>query len=692
MGREDRIAPAAEVEVERRGHVAVLRLLTAPTGALTRELRRDILLTINQLAADDDVRAIVLTGAMGVFAVGTSLETGDELGDDPDLAAVCDRIEALKIPCIAAISGAALGNGLELALAAHYRVVSPSARLGAPEITIGLVPNAGGTQRLPKVVGGVAALKILLSGRAVNGVSAGKLGLADRVVDTDILEAAVAFADEVIASVSELPRNSTRRDRLGEGGPFLEAVSQHKAVAARSGLDAPLRLIECVEAALLLPYEIGRGLESAAFEDLVHSEHSRSLRHVFAAERRLQARTAETGRVPSRPLNSAAVLAARGLGNEVAVAALDAGFKVSVAERTDEALEAGVTRVIEHYDARVAAGRMTEDAVEATLDRMNAVCGYRTLGNVDIVIDPGPSIARERVAEIDAVLKAGAIFATGSDHVDLARIAQSTGRPADVVGFKMYPGLLKNRIVELSVLKETSPKARETARAFARKIGRLIVETGAGGKGIGAQVTDALHAAADAAVLDGASIAQVDAALRDWGLPYGSFAWRDAQGLERALKDRSAGEVDSRLAANGRTGRKVGRGFYSYARRGAPGVEDPLVAQLIQTMRAERGIKPRKPSDGEVRLACVAAMAGAGARMLMEGTALRPSDIDMVAVHGLGFARRTGGVMFAADLIGLERIRDVLARLSERERRVPKPSPIFDDLIRAGKGFSDLDG
>ena len=456
-------------------------------------------------------------------------------------------------------------------------------------------------------------------------------------------------------------------------------------------LEAPLRMIECIEAALLLPYDIGRGLESAAFEDLVTSEHSRCLRHIFAAERRLQARTAETGRVPSRPLKAAAILAARGLGNEVAVVAMDAGFDVTVAERSDEALEAGVTRIIEHYDARVAAGRMTEDAVEATLDRMNAVCGYRTLGNVDIVIDPGPTIARARVGEIDAVLKAGAIFATGSEHVSLDRIAQSTGRPADVVGFKLYPGLMKNRIVELSVLETTSPRAKETARAFARKIGRLIVEAGPGAKGIGAQLTDALHAAADLAVIEGAGIAQVDDVLRDWGLSLGSFAWRDAQGLERALRDKEAGEVDARLAEAGRTGRSVGRGFYSYARRGAPGAEDPQVVQLIDTIRAERGIRPKTPKEDEIRLASVAAMAGAGAQMLLDGTAARPSDIDMVAVHGLGFARRTGGVMFAADLIGLERVRDILQRLSVREPRIAPPAPIFDDLIRAKKTFADLD-
>ena len=569
--------------------------------------------------------------------------------------------------------------------------MTPSSRLGAPEITIGLVPNGGGTQRLPKLIGGLAALKMLLSGRSVNGGSAVKLGLADHVIESDLLEGAVLFARDVAATGEGLPRTSARRDRLGEGTAFLDAVAQHKAAADRSALEAPLRLIECVEAALLLPFDIGRGLEAAAFDDLVQSAEAQALRHVVAAERRLQARTAEIGRVPSRPLKSVGILAARGLGNEVAVAALDAGFSVTVAERTDEALEAGVTRIIEHYDARVAAGRMSEDAVEATLDRMNAVCGYRTLENVDIVVDPGPTIARARVAEIDAVLKAGAIFATGSEHVDLERIADLTERPSDVVGLKVYPGIMKNRVVELRVLKTTSPRAAETARAFARKLGRLIVDVGPGRRGIGAQLAEALHAAADAVVIEGATIEQVDDALRQWGLPLGSFAWRDAQGLERALRDKDAGDVDARLAAAGRTGRSVGRGFYSYARRGQPGAVDPAVAELINEMRAERGVTPRRLIGDDIRQAVVAAMAGAGAEMLMDGTARRPSDIDMVAVHALSFARKTGGPMFAANLMGLKKVRSILSHLARQEPRISPPGPVFDDLIRVGKSFSDLE-
>ena len=263
-------------------------------------MRTGLLREFQAALVDEAARAIVIVGSGAVFAAGASASESDD-GGAPDLAMLCDSIEASEKPVVAAIQGSALGGGLELALAAHARVVNAASRLGSPEITVGLLPRAGGTQRLPKVVGGVAALKMLLSGRAVSGESAIKLGLADVLAEGDPLDAAISAARRLADSKGDLRRSSTRRDRLGEGTAFLEAVAEHRKIAAQSPLEAPSRLIECVEAALLLPYDIGRGLEQAAYEDLVQSEHSRSLRHIFAAERQLQAATRWEGRVESRP-------------------------------------------------------------------------------------------------------------------------------------------------------------------------------------------------------------------------------------------------------------------------------------------------------------------------------------------------------------------------------------------------------
>ena len=693
MGHADAIEPSDDPVRDAPDDIAVVVIDNPPHGALTPSVRLELANKFKEAAANPSCRAVVLTGRDGAFAMGTGIDLGSaDTTDAPSLAALCDQIEGMEKPVVAAISGAALGNGLEIALAAHARVAHPDARLGAPEITIGIVPGAGGTQRLPKVIGGLAALKMLLSGRSVNGTSARKLGLVDRLEEDDVLAAAIAEARARADSGAPLTRSGTRRDRLGEGQGFLEAVAEHRRIAATSPLDAPLRLIECIEAALLLPYEIGRGLEAAAFEDLVASDHSRALRHVFAADRRLAQASSEVGRTPSRPVGTIGLIGARGIGSEIAVACLDAGFSVTVAERSDEALEAGVMRIIEHYDARVAAGKMRDDAVEATLDRLNAVCGFRTLADADVVIDPGPSVSKHLISELDSVLKAGAVLATGSEHIDVATLAAATRRPSEVVGFRLFPGMQRNRMAEIIPSLTSSPRAIATVRALARKLDRFVVETGPGPVGIGQRIAEALHAAADLCVEEGAAIAQVDAALQDWGLPLGSFAWRDSEGLAR-LRSKDAGEDDltTGLVEAGRLGRVNSRGFYTYEQRGRRGVEDTDVTAFVEDIRQSKGRKARTLTDGEIRLRCVAAMAGAGARALADGTARAPSDIDMVAIHGLGFARRTGGVMFAADLIGLEQVQKLLTEMAGQSSRIPLPSPVFKDLIRAGQSFAALD-
>ncbi|QMU58138.1 MAG: hypothetical protein GKR98_07970 [Boseongicola sp.] len=673
--------------------VTVVTISNPPTRALVPRVRSALKQKLRTALDDGDCRAIVIAGEAGTFAIGTGLDAiADSEDGAPDLGDLCDFIEDMDKPVVAAITGPALGNGLELALAAHSRVGGADVKLGAPEITIGLVPGAGGTQRLPKVIGGLAALRLLLSGRAVNGKSAAKIGLLDALAEGNVIEAAKVQALKLAESGFASLRSSKRRDRLGDGGAFLEAVAEHRRVAEASALDAPLRMIECVEAALLLPYDVGRGLEMSAFEDLVVSDHSQALRHVFGAERRLIAASRSEGRVPSRPLNVVGLVGARGIGSEIAVACLDAGFSVTVAERSDEALESGVTRIIEHYDAMLAAGKMREDQVESTLDRLNAVCGFRTLANVDVVIDPGPTISKSLVSELDGVMKAGAVFATGTEAVDVATLAAVTRRPSDVVGFRMYSGFRQNRLAEIIPGEATGTRALATARALARKLDRMVVTTGPGPAGIGQRIAEALHAAADICVEEGARIAQVDAALQDWGLPLGSFAWRDSVGLVRSRRRTDDADLAALLAETGRMGRVNGKGFYLYRQRGRKGVEDPDVEALMDAERRRKGVNARQVSDGDIRMRCVSAMAGAGAHMLADGTASTPSDIDLVAIHGLGFARRTGGVMFAADLMGLVSVRDMLMALSRDNARLSPPSPIFQDLIRAEKGFAALGG
>ncbi len=693
MGREEQVTVADKVGAERRDGVFVLTVNNPPTAALSSAVRIGLMSHLETAESDDDIVGVVITGMPGNFATGAGLSE-DVPPRTPKLADLCDRVEALNKPVVVAIDGPALGGGLELALAAHLRVATPAARLGAPDITLGLVPNAGGTQRLPKVIGGVAALKLLLSGRSVPGASAQKLGLVDVLVEDAVVDTAVEHAKRLAASEGDLRRSSTRRDRLGEGTEFLEAVANFRKVADAAPLDAPSRLIECVEAALLLPYDIGRGLEEAAYEDLVNSEHSQSLRHVFAAERRLKAATRWEGRVASRTMTGVTVVGAKGLGAEVAVQCLDAGFQVTVAEVDEMALEDGVSRIIGHFDARVAAGSMTEDAVETVLDRMQAVAGYHRVASADVVIDPMPQLTKARVRELDAAMKAGAIYVVGGERVDIATVAAMTSRPSDIVGMRFFPGVRKNRAVEMAVTDQTSPRAIATARALARKLDRLIVDTAPGRESIGSKVMEALHAAADLCLEDGARIAQIDAALKDWGLPFGSFAWRDLIGIKRAsaprgMEGQRGGGIDSVLIATGRLGMATHRGYYIYKQRGKPGVPDPEVEAMIDADRAAKQIKIRVLTDGEIRARCVSAMAGAGAHLLGEGIARRSEDIDMIAIHGLGFARRTGGVMFAADLIGPDQVLKHVTAMSRESAAIQPPAQLLTEIVE-NKGFFTL--
>ncbi|MGR3511841.1 MAG: enoyl-CoA hydratase-related protein [Paracoccaceae bacterium] len=695
MGREEQVAPAERVRCETRDGVRVIQLDNPPTAALSAEMRTALMRRLEQGARDPEISGLVITGTGAAFATGVALsETAPD--DAPALADICDWIEASDTPVAVAIGGPALGGGLELALAAHMRLATAGARLGAPDITIGLVPNAGGTQRLPKLIGGVAALKLLLSGKAIAGDAAKKVGLVDVLVEGDLVAAAVDAVNALAEGDAPLVRSSLRRDRLGEGSAFLEAVSNYRKAAHAAPLDAPTRMIECIEAALLLPYDIGRGLEEAAYEDLVSSEQSKSLRYVFGAEARLQAATRWEGRVQSRTVTGVTVVGARGLGAEVAVKCLDAGFKVTVAEVDDEALEEGTSRIIGHFDARVATGAMTEDEVENVLDRMHAVAGYHQVSAADVVIDPMPHLTKARVAELDAAMKAGAILVLGCERVDISTVASKTGRAPDVVGMRFFPGVRKNRCVEIATTEFTGPRAVATARALARKLDRLIVETAPGRDAIGTTILEALHAAADLCLEDGARVAQIDAALKDWGLPFGSFAWRDLTGIKRlsaphGLEGVRGGGIDPVLVSTGRLGMSTGRGYYRYPKRGMAGEPDPDVEKMIEADRVAKEVRLRRLTDRDIRARCVAAMAGAGAHLLESGTAKRAEDIDMVAIHGLGFARRTGGVMFAADLLGLKEVLSLVTEMSEVTGRILPPTPRLTELAEHEGRFTELD-
>lgn len=666
------------VRSETRDGIAVIRILNPPLSALT-------LSTIEQLhsaaeTALGEADALVIAGAEARFAIGAVVE-GREIETTAALSALAEHLESSERPVVAAIGGPALGGGLELALAAHARVAGGAARFGFPDVTIGLAPGAGGTQRLPRLVGGTAALRLLLSGRSIGAEAALRLGLVDEAVEGDPVEAAVALARRLTAEAAPLPRTRDRRDRLGGGTAFLEAVAEQRRLAERSSLEAPTRIVECVEAALLLPFEVGRGLEEAAYEDLVRSEQTLALRHLGRAERRLRMRTAGQTTSPSRPLDIIGVAGLARGGAALAMACLDAGFEVIAAERNDETLESGVARIMEAFDNRVAAGQLTEDAAEQTLERLRTVAGYRALSAADIVVSTAARPSRRLIEELDSVMKAGAVLAVAAETAPPGAIAETTSRPSDVLGLHLHSGSGRARFAEIAPAPGSGEPALASLRALARRLDLLVVEAGPASTGIAPALIDALHCAADACHADGAGIALIDRTLAGLGITGGSFASRDAEGLEHRARRHPDGP-EARLIAAGRGGRRSGKGFYVYPKgpRGA-GAEDAGLREILPA-----GSR-RAPGETEIRARCLAALAGAGARLLASGAALHAADIDVVSVYGLGLARRTGGAMCAAERIGLAEIVARLDDLHARHPRIAAPTDALRALARDGRGF-----
>lgn len=676
-------------EPELRGRVAVVRLALADDGRITSDTLRTFASDLDRLSKRDDVTALVVEGTGGRFAAGADhadLAGAEMVGE---MALLADRIAELPFPTVAAIEGLCLAAGAEIALACRYRVAEASAKIGFPDVMVGLPPVAGAAKRLPKLIGADRALRLLLGGKPIKAPDAQKIGLLDLTFEGDAATAAIQFLDQLNGS-GDIARNGLRE----AGGDFLKAVALHRARAKAAPIEAPERIIECVEAGRIVPDEIFRNMQEVAFEDLWSSDHARALSHIDKAER-AAARMQRTVKPKSRPVSRIGIAGVRGAAPGLAIAALEAGFDVTVAESDEEALEAGVIRVIEHFDALVAKGRLSEAASEAVLDRMHAVSGFRTLGAADLVFDvvnPRGAASKSLIADLDRFMKPGAVLVTGSTQVGPDAIAAITSRPSDVVAVRFFGETADRRAVEVTAGQQADPLALGTVINVLTRMRRLPIMTGPNCRGVGARMMSALHATADHLLEQGASIAQIDGVAQDWGLPLGTFAARDVRGIiAPSPKTSDPGAslgLDRVLAAQGRKGRAVGRGYYAYVAGKMQHDED--VAQMVDALRARKGISPRVIKADEIRLSLIAAMANVGAAVVAEGALPRPVHVDLLSVHGLGLSRRAGGVMKSADLVGLAKIRARLKALAEASGVLPGPHPLLGELQSNGKSFADL--
>jgi 3-hydroxyacyl-CoA dehydrogenase len=666
--------------------VAVITFANPPVNGLSHAVRSGIGAALERAEADPAVRAIVLAGARGLFSAGADIR---ELGTPaaaagPTLGGVIARVEASAKPVVAAIAGTALGGGLELALGAHVRVASADAKLGLPEVKLGLIPGAGGTQRLPRLVGVERAIDMITSGEPVPAAELADTALLDRVVEGDPIPQAVSLArsDEVAAGAVRKTRD------LPLDQPGLAALcdaARSKLGSQRAQSPASLRALDAIEAAGG-DFDQGLALERRIFLELMDSPESKGLRHAFFAER-AAARVEGIGPdTPVRPLDQAAVIGAGTMGAGIAVALLDAGLRVWLLEADQPALNRGLARISGIYDGQVKKGKLAADERDLRLARLRPTLSYEAIGGADVVIEAvfeSLEVKRGVFAELDRVMKPGAIIATNTSTLDVNAIAGFTRRPADVLGLHFFSPANVMRLLEVVRARATSPEVLATALALGKALRKVTVVSGVCDGFIGNRMLDGYLRQAWYLVEEGATPEQIDRAMETFGMAMGPFRVGDlvghdvSQAIRRHRRAARPGYLCStlpdRLCDIGRLGQKTGGGWYDYPEGGRRPVPSPAVGDLVTAHRSEIGVRPRPIEDGEIVDRLVYALVNEGARILEEGIAARPSDLDVVYLTGYGFPRARGGPMFYAEQRGLKH---VLQRVREFARN-PHGDPGF---------------
>ncbi|WP_454826013.1 3-hydroxyacyl-CoA dehydrogenase NAD-binding domain-containing protein [Paraburkholderia xenovorans] len=698
--------PSADVVTrELRGKVLLVTIDHAPVNALSADVRRGLLAAVEAADADSAVQAVLIVGAGRNFIAGADIREFGKPPLPPALPDVCNRIEACTKPVVAAIHGAALGGGLEVALAAHYRIAVEGAKLGLPEVQLGLLPGAGGTQRTPRLIGAQAALDLILSGRHASAKEALALGLIDRLGSSgDILAEGLAYVHELLAAHAPVRRT---RDAVapGDRAASLAAVTAARAETAKKsrGLFSPLKIVDAVEAAIEQPFDEGLRLERKLFLECLDSPQRAGLIHAFFAEREVL-KAPETRDAKPRALNAIGVVGGGTMGAGIAVAVLDAGLPVTMIERDEASLARGLAHIEKVYDGLIARGRMSAEKKAAVMTRWNGSTSYDALADADLVIEAvfeDLAVKQAVFAELDRVCKAGAVLATNTSYLDIDAIAASISRPADVIGLHFFSPANIMKLLEVVVPKQVSADVVATAFELAKKLRKTPVRAGVCDGFIGNRVLAVYRAAADAMMEDGASPYQIDAAVRAFGFPMGPFQVVDLAGGDigwAARKRRAATrnpaaryvQIADRLCERGWFGQKTGRGFYLYPEGSRSGTPDPEVEAIIDAERARAGITPRSFTDDEIIRRYMAAMINEGANVVHERIALRPLDVDVTLLYGYGFPRYRGGPMKYADMIGLPKILADIREFAKEEPLFWKASPLLVELVERGADFASL--
>jgi 3-hydroxyacyl-CoA dehydrogenase len=699
----------SKLGVETTGGVAVISFDNPPVNSFGLEMRGLLWAALARAEADPAVGAIILIGSGKGFSGGADIR---EFGTpksyaEPNLRTLLRAIEDCSKPVIAAIEGICMGGGLEMALACHYRVAGKSARLALPEVKLGLLPGAGGTQRLPRVIGVEAALNLIVSGAQVSADQLRGTALFDVLSEGELLASAADFARGLIAE-----KRGPRRVRdLSLKMPNAEAYLQfaRNTVKAVAGpYPAPVACVEAIAAAVREPFDKGMKRERELFAQLMSTPESAALRHIFQAERAASHIGDVPESTPTRPINQVGIIGAGTMGGGIAMTFINAGLPVVLVETTQDALDRGLAAIRRNYQGALRKGTLNEASLQRRLALITPTLQYQPLRDVDLVVEAvfeNLDVKRQVFEKLDDVVKQGALLASNTSALNLDVIAKFTRRPQDVIGLHFFSPANVMRLLEVVRGARTSKELLATAMQFAKKLGKIAVVSGVCDGFIGNRMVARYAQAAHELLMAGALPPQIDAAMQNFGMAMGPFRMNDLAGLDIgwALRKRRAAERPSLDLSNvadvlceaGRFGQKTGAGWYRYEAGSRHAVPDPDVSAIIDTYRAQKGITARAVSDVEIVERCIYALVNEGARIVEDGIAQRSSDIDIVYLNGYGFPAFRGGPMFYADQTGLLEVERALRRLASTpgaDVAFWTPAPLLARLAQEGKTFTEFKG
>lgn len=691
------VAITEVINLENKDDIAIITTDNPPVNALGIAVRQGLVESITQAEADDSAKAIVIICRGRTFFAGADIKEFGQPLKEPGFGKVLETIESCSKPIIAAIHGTAFGGGLEIALACHFRIAVTSALFGLPEVKLGLLPGAGGTQRLPRIVGVEKALKMITSGDPISVQDASQDQLIDEIVDDNLAEEALFFARKVIAENRPLRIISRIDEKIESARKNPEIFNNfRKSIAGKTrGFEAPEACIQAVEAAVNLPFAEGLKFEWEQFLKLVSGSQSAAQRYYFFSERQVAKLPDIPKDTPQLQISKAAVIGAGTMGGGITMNFVNVGIPVTLVEENQKFLERGLSVIRKNFEITAAKGKLTLDELEKRMSMIFGTTNLEDVAEADITIEAiyeNMDLKKEIFSKLNRICKKDAIMATNTSYLNVNEIAAMTDRPENVLGLHFFSPANVMKLLEIVRGDKTSKTVLATSMSLAKRIKKIAVVVGVCYGFAGNRMFAQRGREVQKLLLEGATIAQLDRVIYDFGFPMGPFILSDLIGTDIGWdkKTSTGSTIRERLCEMGRLGLKAGRGYYKYKPDSRVPIPDPEVDKLVEEFSEKNQIKRSEIPDQEIIQRCIYSIINEGAKILEEGIAVRPNDLDVIWINGYGWPVYLGGPMFYADLIGLDKILDTIKKFEQQQGEVWKPAALLEKLVSQGKGFKDL--